>query len=58
MLRVELAEQGAQKRGLPRPHLSGKQDEPRAVVYAVQEMGKGLPVVFAQEEQNGGLASG
>jgi hypothetical protein len=53
MVRVELAEQGAEKRGFPRTHLPGKGDEPRAVVYAVQEMSKGLAVVLAQENEAG-----
>ena len=50
---VELAEQCPQDGGLAGPHFTGKGDETGMVVDAVDEMGKGLLMVFAQENEAG-----
>jgi hypothetical protein len=53
LIRVELAEESAQNRGLPRSILSGQGNEPGTILDTVKKMGESLPMALAQEEKAG-----
>ena len=50
---IELSEEGAEHRGLAGADFTCKEYEPGMVVDAVEEVGKGLLMVFAQENKAG-----
>ena len=49
MVVVQLVEEGPDDSGLSGTHLPGQLDEAGPVRHAVEEMGKGLPVILAEE---------
>ncbi len=53
MICVQLAEKGTQDRRLARSHLSGQGNKSCPIVNPVQKVGKGFPVILAQEDKSG-----